>query len=410
MSKKYLVVILLAVLVLGAGWFKVHLDASEANKGGGRAGGRRGVGGGPDLPVPVVAGTVEKRDVPIYLDGLGTVQAFNTVTVKARIDGELEKVAFQEGQDVKQGDLLAQIDARPYQAQLDQAKAKKAQDEAQLANGRLVLLRDQDLIQKKVLDQQSYDTQRFMVDQLVATVQGDQAAIDNAQTQVDYTHVTAPIDGRTGVRQVDAGNIIHATDTNGLVVLTQLHPISVVFTLPEQTFQSIRRYSPAGSDASTPMQVLAIDRDNAGQLGAGILAVIDNQIDQTTGTIKLKATFANADLRLWPGEFVNARLLLTTRKDGLTVPASVVQRGPQGVFAFVIKPDQTVETRPIKVAQTQDNVALIDEGLAAGERVVVDGQYKLQPGSKVQISGGSGTAPAPGGSPAGQHRRAHGSS
>ncbi len=424
MSKKSFFLILLALVVLGGWWFHQHEAAQSAAtggdspQGGAAAGGRRGgAHGGANPPVPVVAGTVEKHDVPIYLDGLGTVQAFNTVIVKARVDGQLEKVAFQEGQDVKKGDLLAQVDIRPYQAQLDQAIAKKAQDEAQLANGRLVLERDKDLIQKKVLDQQSYDTQGFTVDQLVATVQGDQAAIDNAQTQVDYTHITAPIDGRTGVRQVDEGNIIHAADTNGLVVLTQLHPISVVFTLPEQTFQSIRNQSPAGTDASSAMKVIALDRDNAGELGQGTLAVIDNEIDQTTGTIKLKATFANEDLRLWPGEFVNARLLLTTREGGLTVPASVIQRGPQGVFAFVIKPDLTVETRPVKVAQTQDNVALIDDGLAAGERVVVDGQYKLQPGSKVQITSGGGSGPAtarvgsPGaaGAHTGGHRGAHGS-
>ncbi len=294
---------------------------------------------------------------------------------------------------MKAGDLLAQIDPRPYQAQLDQANAKKAQDEAQLANGRLVMKRDDDLLAKKVLDQQSYDTQRFMVDQLVATVQADQAAIDNARTQVDYTHITAPLDGRVGVRQVDQGNLVHASDAGGLVVITQLRPISVVFTLPEQNFQEIRDNYPA-DPAKDPMKVLAVGRDNAGNLGDGTLAVIDNQIDQTTGTIKLKATFPNDDLRLWPGEFVNARLLLTTHKDGLTVPASVIQRGPQGTYAFVIKPDQTVELRTVKVAQIEDGRALIDEGVEAGERVVVDGQYKLQAGSKVQVSDGQAAAGA----------------
>lgn len=352
--------------------------------------------------MPVVAGVVEKKDVPIYLDGLGTVQAFNTVTVKARVDGTLDKVVFTEGQDVKQGDLLAQIDVRPYQASYDQAVAKKAQDEAMLASARLILARDADLIKTKVLDQQTYDTQRYTVDQLVATVQGDQAAIDSAKTQVDYTHITAPIDGRVGIRQVDEGNIIHATDTNGLVVITQLHPVSVVFTLPEQNLQSIRNQAPDQGGGSDPkMTVIALDRDNAGQLGTGALAVIDNQIDQTTGTIKLKATFQNEDLRLWPGEFVNARLLLTTRKGGLTVPASVIQRGPQGSYAFIIKPDRTAQTVPVKVAQIEDGVALVDQGLSAGQQVVVDGQYKLQEGSKVIPSGGGG---APGGAPgAGQH-------
>ena len=380
-------------------------NGAAAAGGHGSAGGRRGGAGGrggtdPNTPVPVVAGTVEHKDVPIFLDGLGTVQAFNTVNVKARVDGQLEKVAFTEGQDVKVGDLLAQIDARPYQAMLDQAIAKKAQDEALLGNGQVVLKRDEDLISKKVLDQQTYDTQKFTVDQLAATVKGDQAAIDNAQTQVDYTRITAPLAGRVGVRQVDQGNLVHASDTSGLVVITQLHPISVVFTLPEQNFQLIRDNYPA-DPAKDPMTVVAVGRDNSGQLGQGTLAVIDNQIDPTTGTIKLKATFANENLRLWPGQFINARLLLTTRKGGLVVPAAVVQRGPQGSYAFVIKPDQTVEARPVKVAQTEDGLALIDEGLQAGEKVVVDGQYKLQAGSKVTISS------PPGGNGGGNHDGSH---
>ena len=397
MSKRVWIIILGAFLILGAGWYfwQQRHDANAAGAtagagGHGGAGGRRGGAGGrggfdPNQPVPVVGGTVERKDVPIFLDGLGTVQAFNAVTVKARVDGQLEKVAFTEGQDVKVGDLLAQIDVRPYQAMLDQAIAKKAQDAALLANGQVLLKRDEDLINKKVLDQQTYDTQKFTVDQLVATVKADDAAIESAQTQVDYTHITAPLAGRVGVRQVDQGNLVHASDTGGLVVITQLQPISVVFTLPEQNFQLIRDNYPA-DPAKNPMSVLAVGRDNAGQLGQGTLAVIDNQIDATTGTIKLKATFSNDDLRLWPGQFVNSRLLLTVRKGGLVVPAAVVQRGPQGSYAFVIKPDQTVEARTVKVAQTEDGLALIDDGLRDGEQVVVDGQYKLQGGSKVVIS------------------------
>ncbi len=397
MSKKAWIILLGIVAILGVGWYFVLQRHAAAGPGGGSAagghggaGGRRGGAGGrggtdPNQPVPVVAGTVERKDVPIFLDGLGTVQAFNSVNVKARVDGQLEKVAFTEGQDVKVGDLLAQIDVRPYQALLDQAVAKKAQDAALVANAQLVLKRDEDLINKKVLDQQTYDTQRFTVDQLVATVKADQAAVDNAQTQVDYTHITAPLAGRVGVRQVDQGNLVHASDAGGLVVITQLQPISVVFTLPEQNFQLIRDHYPA-DPAKDPMTVVAVGRDNAGQLGQGTLAVIDNQIDSTTGTIKLKATFANDDLRLWPGQFVNARLLLTVRKGGLIVPAAVRQRGPQGDYAFVIKPDQTVEVRALKVAQNEDGVVLIDEGLQEGERVVVDGQYKLEAGSKVIVS------------------------
>ena len=403
MSKKSVWITLLAALLAGA-WLYVRHERNAAaltpgSAAGGPLAGRSATAakGGPhgeeaDLPVPVVAGVVTKRDVPIYLDGLGTVQAFNTVVVRARVDGQIDKILFTEGQDVQAGEVLAQIDPRPYQAQLDQAVARKAQDEAQLSNARLVLKRDEDLIRNHVLDQQSYDTQRYLVDQTVATVQGDQAAIDNARTQLDYTRIVSPLAGRVGVRQVDQGNIIHATDTGGVVIIAQLRPISVVFTLPEQDFQAIRDNTP-GNEVNEPMKVLAVGRDNTGLLGEGALAVIDNEIDQTTGTIKLKATFPNRDLRLWPGQFVNSRLLLTTRKDGLTVPASVVQRGPLGTYAFVIKPDRTAEVRNIKVAQVEDGQALIDEGLKAGEQVVVDGQYKLQEGSKVVVTDENGDKP-----------------
>ena len=419
MSKQaWIFLVIVVAFLLGGGAFVYQRRAQHAEAaateaggghggrggGGGAGGGRRG-GGGFGGPVPVLAGTVEARDVPIYLNGNGTVQAFNTVTVRARVDGTLDKVAFTEGQDVKAGDLLAQIDPRPYQAQLDQAVAKKAQDEAMLANGRSVAKRNEELLTKKVLDQQTYDTQKFTVDQLVATVQADQAAIDNARTQLDYTRITAPIDGRVGVRQIDQGNIIHAADTGGLVVIAQLHPISLVFTLPEQNLQLIRDEAPE-DPAKNPMTVVAVgrDNDNATPLGQGTLAVIDNQIDQTTGTIKLKATFQNDDLRLWPGQFVNARLLLTTRKDGTVVPTNVVQRGPQGSYVFVIKPDQTVEARPVKVAKEEGGISLIDDGIKPGEQVVVDGQYKLQGGSKVEVAHRDGNGPPGGDQKEGPHR------
>jgi multidrug efflux system membrane fusion protein len=329
--------------------------------------------------VPVVEGKVVQKDVPIYVDGLGTVQAFNTVTVHVRVDGELQKVAFVEGQDVHAGDLLAQIDPDPFRTQLEQTEAKKAQDESQLANARVDLQRDADLIAQKIATQQAYDTQKALVAQLEATVKADQAAIDSAKVQLDYTTINSPLDGRTGIRQVDQGNIVHAVDANGLVVITQLHPISVVFTLPEQALNEIQKEM-----SSSEVTVLAVDRDNTTQLGEGKLAVIDNQIDTTTGTIRLKATFANDDLRLWPGQFVNARLLLTTRKGGLIVPASAVQRGPDGSYIFVIKDDQSVEVRPIKVAQIEKGEALIDQGLKPNENIVVDGQYRLQIGSHVK--------------------------
>jgi len=370
--------ILLVLAIVGSfGWF-ASKKQSPAKEGGPGAGpGRGGLGG---FPVPVIAGVVQQKEVPIYLDGLGTVQAFNTVTVHSRVDGQIVKIAFVEGQDVHAGDVLAQIDPAPFQAQLDQNAAKKAQDEAQLAIARLTLDRDKELLTSKILAQQDYDTQKAMVDQLVATVRGDQAAIDNATVQLAYTTITSPLDGRTGIRMIDQGNIVHATDSNGLVVITELHPISVTFTLPEQNLQAIRQHLPS----SGALTALALDRDNRATLSEGKLAVIDNQIDITTGTIRLKATFENNDLKLWPGQFVNVRLLLETRQ-GPVVAASVVQHGPDGDFAFVISNDLTAQVRPIKVAQVDRGQALIDEGLTAGERVVEDGQYKLQPGSKVKL-------------------------
>lgn len=332
---------------------------------------------GPAPPVAVVAGVVTTQDVPIYLDGLGTVQAFNTVTIHSRVDGQLVRVAFAEGQDVIAGDLLAQIDPAPYQAALDQARAKKAQDEALLANARVDLQRYADLLKTDSTTQQTYDTQKALLAQLDATIQADQAAIDSARVNLDYTTIRSPIDGRVGIRLVDQGNIVHVNDANGLVVVTQLRPITVLFTLPEQALAKVQH---PGAD----FPVLAVGRGNTNVLAEGKLAVVDNQIDTTTGTIRLKATFPNPDLRLWPGQFVNVRLLLLTRTNGVVVPATAVQRGPEGAFAFVIGDDQTVTMRPLKVAQIEDGIALIDAGLRPGEPIVVDGQYKLQPGSHVK--------------------------
>jgi len=386
--RKKIIIGVAALLVLVVAWSLVRARANSAG-GAQSAGGRRGSPPQGAMTVPVVATEVAKRDVPIFLDGLGTVQAFNTVTVRARVDGELTKVSFTEGQDVKAGDELAIIDPRPYQAALDQAIAKKATDEAQLGNAKVTFARNAELLAKKVLDQQTYDTSKYLVDQFTATVASDAAAIENAQTQLSYTRIVSPIEGRVGIRQVDLGNIIHAADTNGFVVITQLRPISVVFTLPQQNLVEVNTAAAKG-----PLKVLAVGRDNASQLGEGTLAVVDNQIDPNTGTMKLKATFPNENLSLWPGQFVNTRLLVNTIKDGIIVPAAVVQRGPQGSYAYVIKPDHTVEMRPVTVQQIDSGVALISEGLAAGEQVVVDGQYKLQPGSKVEISGTGDRAPA----------------
>ena len=336
-------------------------------------------------------GTVIQKDVPIYLDGLGTVQAFNTVTVRSRVDGQLKKLSFKEGQDVQAGELLAEIDPDPFRTQVEQLEAKKAQDEAQLTFAQVELKRNADLLAQKIVSQEVYDTQKAQVDQLMALTKSDQAAIDNAKVQLNYTTIEAPISGRTGIRFVDEGNIIHAADSNGIVVLTQLKPISVIFTLPEQSLREIQKQQARG-----PMTVIALDRDNSTQLDEGQLAVFDNQIDTTTGTIRLKATFPNPSLKLWPGQFLNARLLLTVRTNGIVVPASVVQRGPEGAYAFVVNNDMSVKMAPVKVAQIDQGQALIDSGLAAGERVVVDGQYKLQPGFKVRPAEAPASAPGGG--------------
>jgi multidrug efflux system membrane fusion protein len=406
-SKWWLWAILL-LLVLGGIYFYTHRNASSAAGAAGKAGGR-GAGG----PVPVVAGKVAQKDVPIYLEGIGTIQALNTVTVHTRVDGQLEKVAFEEGQDVKAGDVLAIIDQAPYKAALEQAQAKLKQDQAQLSNAKLDYERYADLVKKNVISSQQYDTQKALVSQFEGTVGNDAAAVESAKVNLNYTTIVSPLDGRTGIRLVDQGNIVHASDTTGLVVITQLHPISLIFTLPEQSLTSIHKETANGQE----LVVVAVDRDNKTKLDTGKLEVIDNQIDITTGTIKLKAIFDNKDLMLWPGQFINAHLLLNTRKGGLVVPASTIQHGPNGTYAFVIKDDQTVELREIKVArkangdvvQTDDGLALIDEGLAEGEKVVVDGQYKLQPGSKVIVGpagGGKAGAPAAGEKP-GAHGQSH---
>lgn len=381
----------LALISAGIWWAQKHKTSGSDSPAGARA-------RGESAPVPVIEGVVAKKDVPIYLEGLGTVQAFNTVTIRSRVDGLLQKVAFTEGQDVKVGDLLAQIDPDSVRTQLLQAEAKKGQDEAQLTNARADLQRYADLLSNEGVTQQVYDTQKALVSQLEAGIKADQAAIDNVKVQLGYTTITSPIDGRVGIRQIDQGNMIHANDVNGLVVLTQLKPISVIFTLPEKVFVKIQNQAAISGSA---FKVLAIAEDNTSILGEGELAVIDNQIDTASSTIKLKATFPNGDLKLWPGQFVTARLLLTVRKDSAVVPASVIQRGTQNSYAFVIKDDQTVEIRPVKVNQIEQGEALVEEGLQPGERVVVDGQYKLQKGSTVKPQGDAGTEEhRPSGAPA----------
>lgn len=337
--------------------------------------------------IPVETASVRRQDVPVYLTGLGTVQALNTVTVTARVDGQVQKIAFTEGEDVKAGDLLAQIDPRPFQAALDQAVAKKVQDMAQLANSKLDLQRFLALSQKDFASKQQLDTERAQVDQLQAQVQGDQAAIDNARTQLDYTSIRAPLDGRTGFRLIDQGNNVHAADTAGIVVITQLHPISVVFTLPEENLSAVMKAMAAG-----PVSATALASDGKTVLGEGKVTLVDNQIDQTTGTARFKAEFANNDNALWPGEFVNVKVHQGTQRNVLTVPSTALQRGPDGLFTYVVKPDNTVATRPLDVSYDTGQVAVVAKGLESGERVVTAGQYRLQSGILVKATPAAQTA------------------
>jgi membrane fusion protein, multidrug efflux system len=307
------------------------------------------------------------------------VQAFYTVTVTARVDGEIQKIGFTEGQTVHKGDLLAQIDPRPNQAAYAQAVATKAKDAAQLANAKLDLERYTVLQPQDLASKQTVDTARANVDQLAAQLQVDQAMVDNARTQLDYTRITSPIDGRTGMRLIDPGNIVHAAGTTGIVVVTQVQPISVVFTLPEENLSTVGEALAAG-----PVQVTTLSRDGKSVLDQGTLTLIDNEIDQTTGTAKLKATFSNTKNTLWPGQYVNARVLVRTEKNALTVPTPAVQLGPNGPFTYVVKSDSTVEVRPLELGDESDGLTVIKKGIALNERVVTSNQYRLQAGVHVR--------------------------
>ncbi|WP_375788636.1 efflux RND transporter periplasmic adaptor subunit [Bradyrhizobium sp. Pha-3] len=332
--------------------------------------------------VPVVAGTVTQHDVPIYLTGVGTVIAYNTDIVRAQIQGQIISINFTEGQQVHAGDLLAQIDPRPYQALVDQYTANLERDQAQLANARTNQTRYKQLGDKGWATPQLIETQDAQVGQLQAAIKADQALIDAAKVQLSFTRLTSPINGTVGIRQIDVGNIISPSSTNGLCVVTQLNPISLIFTLPETVLPQIQQQQ---RKTKAPFTVLAYNQDNTVRLGEGQLGLVNNEILQTTGSIQLKANFPNAERSLWPGGLVNARLLLDTRHNGLTVPASVVQQGPNGAYAYVVNSDDTVSIRQIKVAQISDGQALIVSGLEANEQVVVDGQYKLQPGTHVVL-------------------------
>jgi membrane fusion protein, multidrug efflux system len=333
----------------------------------------------PPPAVPVVAKTVASQDVPIYLRGVGTVIAYNNVVVRSQITGQLTKIAFTQGQTVHKGDLLGEIDPRPYQAQLDQATANRDRDQAQLVNAQANLNRYTPLAAKGYATTQLLDTQKAQLAQLQAMVKADEAVIEQTKTNLAYTQLISPIDGVTGIRQIDEGNIIHPTDANGLVDVTQIQPISLIFSLPQTDFAKIQPQMAKGQ-----LTVLAYSQDSTVELDKGTLELIDNQIVQTTGTIRLRAKFPNAKRQLWPGELVNALLLLDTRHNAPTIAAPAVQQGPNGSYVYVIGSDGTVQMRPVTVAQISQGQALIDSGLKAGENVVVDGQYRLQPGTQVQ--------------------------
>jgi multidrug efflux system membrane fusion protein len=332
--------------------------------------------------IAVDVATVTRADVPVYLEGLGTVQAFYTDTMTARVDGQIETVAFKEGQDVKKGALLVQIDPRPYQAALGVAIATRDKDKALLANAhrdmdRYALLAPEDLASK-----QTVDTQRSLVAQLAAQVKGDEAAVDNARTQLDYTSIRSPIDGRTGIRQVDPGNIVHAADTTGMVVVTQLEPISIIFSLPEEQFTEL-----SAALAKGPVTATALSRDDKQVLDTGTVALIDNEIDQTTGTLRIKATLPNKQRHLWPGEFVNVRVLAQTLSQALTIPPSALQRGPDGLFTYLVQSDSTIKVTNLTAGEQTGNLVVIEKGLEAGDKVVASNQYRLQPGSRIRANG-----------------------
>ena len=370
---KTVIVTLALLCLLAIGWLGVHFSS-------GWQGARAVADATPSSPsIPVMADLARAADVPIYLSGLGTVQAFNSVLVKSRVDGQIFKIDFAEGQEVRAGDIIAELDPRPYAAALAQSKAAKLKDKAQLANAQLDLRRYRTLATENSIAHQQLDTQAALVEQIQAAVEADQAQIDLAQLQLDYCSIRSPIDGRVGARLVDAGNIVRATDATGIVTINQVHPIFVSFALPAASLPEVRARLKQGDIA-----VIAEDGDGR-DLGTGKLAMIDNQINAATATIAYKGTFDNADEALWPGQFVNIRLLLQVRRNALTVPVTAVTRGPEGTYAFVIGADRVVQKRPIEIGFTNKTIAIVNSGLVAGEQIVTDGQYRIQAGSRVEV-------------------------
>src|SRR3979411_3235040 len=373
MKKKSVIAVLLTAVVAAGGiLYFMHAHTLE----------KAAAAPAPSPPAPVVAGVVAQHDVPIYLSGVGTVIAYNTDIVRAQIQGQINSINFTEGQTVHAGDLLAQIDPRPYQALIDQFTGNLERDQAQLINAQANLTRYTTLGEKGWATPQLLEPQKAQVGQLQAAIKADQALIDAAKVQLSFTRLTSPIDGVAGIRQIDVGNIISPSSANGLALLSQINPSSLIFTLPETLLPQIQQQQ---EKTKAPLAVLAYSQDATVLLDQGVLGLVNNEILQTTGSIQLKANFPNTAHKLWPGELVNARLLVDTRHNGLTVAASAVQQGPTGAYIYVVKPDNTVEDRPVKVAQVTEGQALIDSGVKANEQVVVDGQYKLQPGTRVTM-------------------------
>ena len=378
--------------VVALGWWYVRSRGAQANGRAGAVPGAPGRGGAPgSLVVPVVVATAHKGDLPVYFNGLGTVTAFNTVTVRSRVDGQIVKVNFTEGQYVKEGDSLIEIDPRPFQVQLEQAEGQLAKDQAQLRDVQVDYERYQLLFKEGVIPKQQLDTQQAQVGQFEGAIKADQAQIDNAKLQITYSHITAPISGRVGLRLVDVGNIVHATDTTGLLVITQLQPISVIFTLPQDQLPQVMAQMRVRT-----LVVEAWDRDNSDKIANGKLLTIDNQIDTTTGTYKLKAVFDNAKNELFPNQFVNMHLLVDTKKNVVLVPTTAILRGPKGTYVFAVGQGNKVSVKNVTLAESTGNVAGVSAGLGDGEVVVVDGQDKLQEGSTVdprqqRTGGGSST-------------------
>jgi multidrug efflux system membrane fusion protein len=386
------VAILLMIALAGAVYYAFSGSTGGDDQ---RGRGRFSRGSGP---VPVLADAAKRADVPVYIEAVGTARALNIVTVRPQVDGKLIAINFKEGQDVKKGDVLARIDPTTYQAQLDQAVAKKAQDEAQLSNARRDLERYERLAATNSINQQQADTQKALVAQLGAQVQSDQAAIDNARAVLGYTTIVAPLDGRTGIRAVDEGNIVRSSDTSGIVVITQIQPISVVFNIPQQNLDQVNA---AFEKGALPVDTMRSDTDAV--IDHGALTVVDNQVDQSTGTVRLKAELPNKNLQLWPGQFVNVRLLVDTLKQVVVVPTGAVQRGPKGTFVYVVKDGSSVAVREVTVTRQDELQAVIGKGLEPGEKVVTTGFVNLTDGSKITVSAPQGATPAAG-APQGERR------